>query len=246
MILTHDPYQPTPDSEEWDPTVTDEQTGRKNKFFADMVAYMDKMIGRLDAKLEELGIRENTLLLFLGDNGTGHFKGADYPGGKGTTTVRGTHVPLIARWPAMAKKGGVCKDLISAADFLPTICMAAGASIPEGIDGVSFLPQLKGLPGTPRDNIYHWYSPRQKANMSVKEFVCDHHFKLYRTGELYDLARDPDEKFPLSQDDAAEARAKLQAALDQYNDVRPAALDAQFASTMNELPERKGKNKKKQ
>jgi len=249
MILTHSPYQPTPDSPDWDPQAMGESKSDP-KFFADMVAYMDKMIGRLDAKLGELGIRDNTLLMFLGDNGTGRgltsrFKGADYPGGKGSTTVRGTHVPFIASWPAMAKQGLVCTDLISAADFLPTICTAAGVSVPEGSDGVSFLPQLKGLPGTPRESIYTWYSPRQQADIKVKEFAFDHHHKLYRSGELYDLRMDPDETSPLPAVDAADARAKLQKALDQFTDARPAALDEQFVATMNQLPERKGKNKKK-
>ncbi len=250
MILTHDPYQPTPDSKEWDPTVADERTGKMDKFFTDMVAYMDKMIGRLDAKLAELGIRDNTLLMFLGDNGTGRgitsrFKGVDYPGGKGSTTFRGTHVPLIASWPAMAKKGVVCTDLISAADFLPTICMAAGAALPQESDGVSFLPQVKGQPGIPRESIYTWYSPRQKADMSVKEFVFDHHYKLYRTGELYDLKMDADETSPLPPERAEEERAKLQKELDRFNDARPRSLDEQFAATMNDLPERKERSKGK-
>ncbi|NJM55553.1 MAG: sulfatase-like hydrolase/transferase [Verrucomicrobiae bacterium] len=69
MILTHDPFQPTPDSADWDPAAQGEGVNKNVKHFADMVAYMDKMIGRLDAKLGELGIRDNTLLLFIGATG---------------------------------------------------------------------------------------------------------------------------------------------------------------------------------
>jgi arylsulfatase A len=134
MMLTHGPFQPTPDSRNWDPKAQGENVNNRPEHFADMVAYMDKMIGRLDARLAELGIRDNTLLLFLGDNGTGkgltsRFKGTNYEGGKGTTTARGTHVPLIASWPAVMKTGRVNRDLISSADFLPTICEAAGVKV---------------------------------------------------------------------------------------------------------------------
>ena len=72
MMLTHGPYQPTPDSPDWDPkAIGREGQSATPKHFADMVAYMDKLIGKLVAKLDELGLRDNTLVLFLGDNGTG-------------------------------------------------------------------------------------------------------------------------------------------------------------------------------
>lgn len=234
MILTHDPFQPTPDSADWDPAVVGERVNRDVKHFAEMAAYLDRMVGRLDAKLAELGIRENTLLLFLGDNGThssvtNRFRGSDYRGGKGTTTARGTHVPLIASWPAAIGEGRVCEDLVGAADFLPTLCEAAGLSTPEGIDGVSFLPQLRGEAGTPREALYHWYSPRQRPDLSVKEYAFDRGHKLYRDGRLYDLAADPfEEGEPLGPETAPEARAKLQDFLDRYADARPAELDRAF------------------
>ena len=148
-MLTHDPFQPTPESANWDPKAVGENVNKNAKHFADMTAYMDKLIGLLDAKLGELGIRNNTLLLFIGDNGTNkslssRFNGEDYAGGKGTTTRRGTHVPLIASWPAVMKTGQVNRDLISSVDILPTICEAAGVSIPANTDGVSFAKQLRG------------------------------------------------------------------------------------------------------
>lgn len=233
MILTHDPFQPTPDSADWDPGAVGENVNRDERHFADMTAYLDKMIGRLDRKLGELGIRENTLLLFLGDNGTSpkitsRLNGADYQGGKGTTTARGTHVPLIASWPAAMKEGRVCQDLVGAVDFLPTLCEAAGIDVPDGIDGVSFLPQLKGETGSPRESLYFWYSPRQKADLSVKEWAFDLAHKLYRDGRFYDLVNDPFEASPLDPAAAPEARAKLQAVLDRYAGARPGELDRAF------------------
>ena len=237
MMLTHDPYQPTPDSPDWDPKALGETVNRAPKHFAEMVAYMDKLIGRLDAKLGELGVRDNTLILFIGDNGTGRgatsrFQGADYKGGKGTTTAAGTHVPLIASWPGVVKQGRVNADLIGAVDLLPTVGQAAGAAVPANGDGVSFLPQIRGDKGAPREWLYSWYSPRQQADMKVSECAFDHGWKLYRTGQLFDLKADPAEQKPLQTaaltGDSAAAAKKLQAALDRFKDARPAELDRRF------------------
>ena len=255
MILTHDPFQPTPDSPNWDPKAVGENVNRNVKHFTDMTAYMDKMVGRLDAKLAELGIRDNTLLLFIGDNGTGvsvtsRFNGADYKGGKGTTTQRGHHVPFIASWPAVMKQGRVSRDLISSTDFLPTLCQAAGVKVPANVDGVSFLPQLRGEKGAPREWLYCWYSPRQSFELKVREFAFDHGYKLYRTGEFFNLAADPFEMMPLDAAALAStqvaAKAKLQKVLDQFKDARPAELDRQFEQSMkSESPEATPKKKKK-
>lgn len=255
MILTHNPFQPTPDSPDWDPTISSENKQQSPKHFAEMTAYMDKMVGRVVAKLDELGIRDNTLLLFLGDNGTNtgitsRFKGTDYKGGKGSTNSHGTHVPLIASWPVVMKQGRVSADLISSTDFLPTICAAAGAQVPENVDGVSFLPQLKGEAGTPREWLYSWYSPRQSQDMTVKEYAFDHRYKLYRSGKFYDLSTDAAEKQDIStttlSGEAAAAKAKLQAALERFKDARPAELDREFeASGKGKEKKKKGKKKAK-
>lgn len=248
MLLTHNPFQPTPDSPNWNPKAVGENVNDKEKHFADMTAYMDKMVGRVDTKLSELGIRDNTLLIFLGDNGTNRsltsrFQGADYIGGKGTTTQRGTHVPLVASWPAVMKAGRVNRDLISSVDILPTICEAAGMRVPANTDGVSFEKQLQGQRGTAREWLYCWYSPRQQADMTVKEYSQNQQFKLYRTGELFDLASDPFEKHPLDRDslskEAKKAAIELQKVLDSFTNARPAELDLAFAS------EAKGKAKEK-
>ncbi|MCX6899464.1 MAG: sulfatase-like hydrolase/transferase [Verrucomicrobia bacterium] len=254
MILTHDPFQPTPDSADWDPTVRDEKSKRDVKHFADMVAYMDKMVGRVVAKLDELKLHENTLIMFLGDNGTHRtvttrLKDTDYLGGKGTTTRHGTHVPCIANWPAMMKTARVSNDLISSTDFLPTICEAAGVPVPANVDGVSFLPQLRGERGAPREWLYCWYSPRQSADMTVRECVFDHRFKLYRDGRFFDLATDPDETKPLQVNvpggETAAAAKKLQTVLDQFKDARPAELDRAFETSTHKQTTKKQSAKKR-
>jgi arylsulfatase A len=197
-----------------------------------MVEYMDKMIGRIVAALDQHGLRDNTLLIFLGDNGTGRGTKSQMGdrtvvGGKGTTTAAGMHVPCIVSWPAVITSGRVCRDLVDSTDFLPTICQAAGVPIPSTmtIDGRSFLPQLRGEPGNPREWIYCWYSPRGE---SLTEMAFDQQFKLYRTGELFDLKADPAEEHPISvatsAGEAVRAAQRLQAALDQYAQARPAHL----------------------
>ncbi|MGD9745594.1 MAG: sulfatase-like hydrolase/transferase [Verrucomicrobiales bacterium] len=251
MVLTHDPFQPTPDSPDWDPKTRSEKEQKAVMHFAEMTAYMDRMVGRLVTKLEELSLRDNTLLIFLGDNGThssvtSRFNNADFRGGKGSTTHRGTHVPCIVSWPSMIREGRVIPDLISSTDFLPTLCGAAGVIPPANIDGVSFLPRLRGEPGTPREWLYTWYSPRQSVDLTVKECAFDLHHKLYRTGQFFDLEVDTDEQSPISvaqlEGATALAASKLQAALDRFSDARPAQLDQQF---QEDRPGNPAKSKKK-
>ncbi len=236
MMLTHDPYQPTPDSQDWNPKAQGEQVSRDPKHFGDMVNYMDKLIGKLVARLDSLGIRDNTLLIFVGDNGTGRGTRSMMGdklviGGKGTATEFGMHVPLIANWPGKVAAGKVTADLVDSTDFLPTLLDAAGAKAPGNLkfDGRSFLPQARGEPGQPREWVYSWYSPRQGADMTVRELAFNHRFKLYRSGDFYDLGQDLAEKQPLKvatlTGEAATAAKLLQGALDQFKDARPPALD---------------------
>ena len=236
MILTHAPYQPTPDSKTWDPKAIGEQVNRNEKHFGEMVEYMDKLIGKVVAKLEELKLHDNTLILFLGDNGTGRgirsmMGDRVVIGGKGSTTAAGMHVPLIANWPGGVIPGMICSDLVDTTDFLPTLLEAAGATLPRDkkLDGRSFFPQLRGEKGYPRDWIYSWYSPRQGSDLTALEFAFDQRFKLYRSGNFFDLTRDTAEKQPLTvtslKGEAAAAAKKLQAALDQFKDSHPARLD---------------------
>jgi arylsulfatase A len=234
MILTHGPFPPTPDSPDWNPKAKNENEGNDPKHFGEMVTYMDKLIGRLVAKLDELKIRENTLLIFLGDNGTGkglvtQFKDQPYPGGKGLTNARGMHVPLIANWPGHVPAGKVNDDLVDSTDFFPTICEIAGIKPPSSvkIDGRSFAPQLRGEAGKPREWIYMWYAqnggPKAKA-----EFAMSKSLKLYSDGRVYDLRRDPFEERALDKGgmtgDDIEVVKNLQAAIDQFADARPASL----------------------
>ena len=141
-------------------------------------------------------------------------------------TDAGTRVPLIAQWPAAMPPGRTCDDLIDFTDFLPTLCDAAGVTVPPSldIDGRSFLPQLKGRKGNPREWIYCWYS--RNGGPTGREWARNQRYKLYRSGEFYDVSRDPLEQNPLPADDLAgeakQAHATLKAALARYENARPA------------------------
>jgi arylsulfatase A len=225
MMLTHAPYDATPDSPDYLAPASAKNRGPLGHF-PDMVAYTDKLIGKLVARLEELHLREHTLLLILGDNGTGRgtpskFKGRDVLGGKGTTTTWGTHVPAIGNWPGHFASGKISGDLIDPTDFLPTICEATATPVPPElkIDGRSFLPQLKGEQGRPREWLYSWYNPSGGPKAQA-EFAHDARYKLYADGRFYGTDRDDLEKSPLAPDSldapAQAAKAKLQAALNQF------------------------------
>ena len=225
MALTHGPFQPTPHSQDW------QKDRHRNDpiYFGDMVGYMDTVIGRIVDKLDELGLREDTLLLFLGDNGsprevTSRLGETEIRGGKGLSTDAGTRVPRVADWKGTAPSGAGCDDLIDCSDFLPTLMALAGADLPEGevCDGRSFLPQLCGEQGEPREWIFAHHDPLPgwgKVGYSLQRWAQDKRWKLYDDGRLFDVRADVLEArsvFPGEGGPEAEAaRRKLQPVLDR-------------------------------
>jgi len=256
MMLVHSPFVPTPDSPDYNDPIKGKDAAQQH--FAEMVEHMDKLVGRLVAKLVELGLRENTVILFVGDNGTGkgivtRFQGRNYDGGKGDTNAHGTRVPLIGNWPGKFPAGKVCPDLVDASDFFPTLCELTGSPAPGSVklDGTSFLPQLLGERGSPRGWRYTWYNPSGGPNAKA-EFAHDPRFKLYADGRFFDVIADELERQPLdpkSLDAAAgAAMAKLQGVLDQFKGPRPAAIEKQgkpFGSERGGTAAPKGRKKGK-
>jgi arylsulfatase A len=118
------------------------------------VTQMDYAFGRLSAALDELGLRDSTLLFFTSDNGPAitniHPHGSPGPlrEKKGHVYEGGIRVPGIIRWPGHAAPGSVCEEPISGVDVLPTFCSLGGAPLPSdrAIDGASFLPIFEGKP----------------------------------------------------------------------------------------------------
>jgi len=222
MVLTHDPFQPTPDHPDYA-----EFSGRgvnDTTYFKDYVAYMDGVIGRIVDQLDRLGLRENTLLLFTGDNGTDRKVTSTMGdrvirGLKGYTTEAGTHVPLIASWPGTIASGQVNDNLIDFTDFLPTLLEAAHLETPEdlGTDGLSFYSQLVGQADTVRAWVFCDYAPRW-GSFSDRRFVHDRDWKLYGDGTFYHIGTDPEELSPVADEvlaaDVIQLKQQFQAVLD--------------------------------
>ncbi|VGO12390.1 Arylsulfatase [Pontiella desulfatans] len=196
-ILVHSPFPHTPDS-----PGTDQSEGQN---FADMCAYTDKVVGRLEAKLRELGLYEDTVVLFTGDNGThGRMRtpmqdGTVIKGGKGSMTDGGTHAPLIV-WGGGIEAQEPSEALIDFTDMLPTITDLAGVELPAGFetDGQSFKPVLAGEKKDVRDTIYCYYNPRW-GKASEKIWARDKEYKLYSDGRFYHVPTDVLEENPIQQ-----------------------------------------------
>ena len=222
MILTHCPFSPTPDSPEWNSSDTTTMTYKgEAHYFEDMVAQMDKIVGEIDDKLEKLGIQNNTLIIFTGDNGTdvpviSFMNDREIAGAKGKSSDAGTRVPLIIQWPEVITPNSTSLDLIDFSDFLPTICEAANIDVDSlDLDGQSFLPQLQGEKGAPREWIYSWYS-RNGELSKARVFARNHRYKLYDSGEFYEVPEDYDELNPL---DTAHLESDAKLIYQQLSDV---------------------------
>ena len=225
MILTHCPFVPTPHSEDWNPTSVGSPTHKGDKtYFGDMVEYVDHLVGKIEAELERHGLLENTYLIFTGDNGTDRnivsmLNGKPFPGRKGSLTNGGTHAPLIASRPGTVPSK-VHNDLIDFSDFLPTFCEIAKSSTDElTLDGVSFLPQLHGEVGKPRRFVYCWYN-RDMTPGKTQATARNQRYKLYESGEFYDVPNDLQEKQPLATDSLTPKqvaiKGELQGVLNHY------------------------------
>ena len=224
LVLTHGPFVPTPDSADPSSNRAGTWVGPDNqKNFEDMVAYTDKLVGRIVDKLDEAGVRNDTLILFTGDNGSpggkkggikSELNGKIIDGGKSLTTDAGTRVALVANMPGTVPPGRATDDIVDFSDMMPTISGMTGAKLPAGeiLDGISFAPQLHGGKGTPREWIYCYFEPIPGPKPNPSIFARDQRWKLYSDGRLYDISKDVLEQYPLSGD--SPARRKLQAALD--------------------------------
>lgn len=171
MVLPHCPFDATPDSDDWDPKSPGSETYKgpggvdlQKKHFRDMVQHVDKVVGKIVDKLDELGIRDNTMVIFTGDNGTDapiktKWSGTTIPGGKGSVTETGTRVPLVVNWPGVISPRVEKRELVEFSDLMPTLCEVSGAPLPENYpgDGVSLWPVLSGKGERVKENVYVWY-----------------------------------------------------------------------------------------
>jgi arylsulfatase A-like enzyme len=171
--------------------------------FPAMVEHLDNGVGRLSALLKELGLNDNTLVIFTSDNGP-HKEGGHDPefwdsngplkGIKRDLYEGGIRVPFIARWPAVIKPGGTTGQTTAFWDMLPTFCELAEVPPPAGLDGLSILPTFKGLTQPQHDYLYWEFTERggsQALRMGDYKAV---RLKVAKAPdapvELYDLASD--------------------------------------------------------
>jgi len=165
-----------------------------------MLTCIDENIGRLLKVID----RENTIVVFMGDNGgVSHFFKAGLRGNKGSAYEGGVRVPFIARWSGKFPAGAVVDAMAQHIDLLPTFCDLAEIPAPPKLDGKSVAPLLRtGTGETPHEFIYNQWNrgypvlmsvagdPELRANWSIRNARGE---KLLSSGELFDLAKDPGE-----------------------------------------------------
>jgi arylsulfatase A-like enzyme len=233
-VLVHGPFVPTPDTIGDAPRTQASNKQPKNadakkENFVAMVNYLDKIVGKIVAQLDAVGQLENTIILFTADNGThpgitSRWNGQDIKGGKASTTDMGTHVPLVASWKGHSPKGTVLDDLVDFTDFYATFAEAAGVVLGAGdpVDGRSFLPQLNGAKGHPRDWVLMHYQPYW-GKFKGTQYVRDENFKLYRDGRFFNVPNDLKEDADLAKGQAGERGETARVQLDRVFETAPPA-----------------------
>ncbi|MEM7370996.1 MAG: sulfatase-like hydrolase/transferase [Bacteroidota bacterium] len=226
MLLVHSPFVPTPDSPAWkEPEMRNKQD---NKYFGDMVAYSDKIIGRIVSKLKALDLDENTLILFVGDNGTSRnitsqTTTGPYQGGKGSMLDNGTHVPMVAYYPRGGQKGKIEEGLVEFSDFVPSLAEAAGIQHIPKSDGKSFFKALTPDSYAPRSSIFIHYNPNPgKVQKHDGRFVRSIDYKLYHNGRFYDMRNDKWETQTLDVANLSDSQKKAYLQLKKELDRAPA------------------------
>lgn len=197
-----------------------------NPAFAGMVQSVDESVGRVMKKLEELGVADNTIVIFMSDNGGLSTVLSEAPtsnlplrAGKGWLYEGGIREPMIIKWPGVIKGGSVCSEPVTSTDFYPTMLEMAGLPLmpKQHIDGVSLVPLLKNKGKLNRKAIYwhypHYHGSGNRPSGAVRagdykliEWYEDNSIELYNLrndmGERHDLAKEMPEK-------AAELRSML-------------------------------------
>jgi len=171
--------------------------------------------------LDRLHLREKTLILFAGDNGTARFGaststlgGRPIFGMKASMKEGGSRVPLLVSWPGTTPAGKVNRDLTDFSDFFPTFAQLGQAPLPSNValDGQSFAAQIRGEKGSPREWVY--------VELNGKSYARNARYKLTNGGELFDLRDAPFNEIPVPADttdaEAIAARKRLQEVLSQH------------------------------
>ncbi len=192
-----------------DKWIKDEKLAQDVKNYAAMVSMVDRNVGEIIDLLKELGLEENTIVFFTGDNGgqdrfrnNAHPRGFFYPnkdpktgvefrGGKGNLYEGGLRIPFIVRWPGRIKPNQASDLLFYQPDVLPTLAELTGAKAPDDIDGLSFLPTLLGKGAQKKHEYLYWeYGNQFAVRMKDWKAVLN---RKQNTWELFDLSKDVSE-----------------------------------------------------
>jgi N-sulfoglucosamine sulfohydrolase len=189
------------------------------------VMRIDAGMGLLLDELKAAGMADNTLIIFVGDNGTA------MPRGKTTCYETGVRVPMLLRWPGGAKAGQVRTETVSLLDLMPTVLAACGVKAPDTLVGTTLQPLLRGEPATDwREFLFTEMNFHEPQMFRGQRTVRDRRYKLVLNlvtsegqapVELFDLQSDPNETKNLADDPAhAAARKKLESAMQMWREKR--------------------------
>ena len=226
----HIPLEGTSDAIEKYQKKPKPESGVNHPVYAAMVEDLDSSIGRIMARLDELELADDTLVVFTSDNGglrkiytgVGEVVSTNAPlrDEKGTVYEGGIRVPMIVRWPGVVEPGGVCREPATTADLLSTFCQAAGADLPDqAIDGTSLVPLLRDPAAElDRQAIYFHYPHYHHSTPAAAVRAGDLKLIEFFDGsplELYDLGDDIGESTNLAAKMPDEAR-RLQKMLSDW------------------------------
>ena len=224
MALVHDPFLPTPDSNDW--TDLDKRNnGNKPIYFSDMLTYMDKIVGKISNTLDKNKL-DNTILIFIGDNGTDTKvitlnNGEEIRGAKGSTIKYASNVPMIVNWKSKIKQGFNSKAMIDLTDFYATFedILNSGNS---NSYGKSLLPIFKKEDYKERDVLITYYDPIWgSTNMGRGVYAQNKDFKLYKNGKFYNFSNDLYENKPLDIDNLTQGQSQVYLLLKTSLDTIP-------------------------
>ena len=179
--------------------------------YAAMISYLDEQVGDIVAKLQDLGLYENTLIIFTSDNGPTYSGGADTPffesakpfktergWAKGYLHEGGIRVPMIASWPGHIEPNSKSDHLSAFYDVLPTMCEIIGLPIPAQTDGISLLPTLLNNAQKKKHEYLYWEFPAYNGQQAVRlgkwKGIRKDIFDGNLDVELYDLDNDIQEQ----------------------------------------------------
>ncbi len=239
MMLVHDPFLPTPNSKDWE-NEQNRLNSNNPEYFPEMVSYMDSTVGKIINALRNNNIDDNTIIIFLGDNGTDRKvftknNNVLVKGSKGLTNKYGTNVPLIISWSKLKKIKNEQTPLVDLIDFYSTF--EDLLNVEKKIsNGVSLLPLLLGENFDERKYITTYYNPMWGSlykNRAV--YIQNKKYKLYKSGSFYNYQLDPEEKYPLSLKSLDESIMNLHTEMDSILKKVPDLPEINFNNWQEKL-----------